>query len=179
MMRSRYEGAQTFAEFLAGVQQNEELWHSLARRAKVPDEYVERVTRLPGKLHLLVLLEDWCGDAFNSVPYVAALADAAPNLDLRVLGRDANPDLMDIHLTNGSRSIPVVMVFDDEFRELGWWGPRPKELQEWVLSEGLKLPPEERYAEVRRWYARDGGRTTLEEVVSLLENTLAGAKAGN
>jgi hypothetical protein len=53
-----------------------------------------------------VLSEDWCGDAVNSVPYLARLAELAPNLDLRVLARDENPDLMDAHLTRGSRSIP-------------------------------------------------------------------------
>lgn len=178
-MRSRYAGAQTFAEFLAGVEKHRDFWHSMARRAQVPDEYIERVTRLPGKLHFLVLLEDWCGDAINTVPLVAALAEAAPNLDLRVLGRDANPDLMDSHLTNGSRSIPVVMILDEEFQELAWWGPRPRPLQEWVLSEGLQLPAEERYAEVRRWYARDGGRTTLKELVSLMESARAGTAAGS
>ena len=76
------------------------------------------------------------------------------------------------------------MVLDDDFRERGWWGPRPRELQDWVLTEGLALPSAERYREIRRWYARDGGRTTLEEVVALLEEAdrvrraeVAGARA--
>ncbi len=177
MMRDRFEGAQTFADFLAGVQQHEDFWHSMTRRARVPAEFLDRARALPGRWHLLVLLEDWCGDAINTVPLLSALAEASPNLELRVLGRDANPDLMDAHLSNGSRAIPVVMVLDQEYREVGWWGSRPRELQEWVVTEGLALPPEQRYAEVRRWYARDGGRTTLEEVISLLERSQAAAGA--
>jgi hypothetical protein len=176
-MRGRFEGAETFATFLAGVREHEDFWHSMARRAKVPAEYLDRTRALAGRWHLLVLLEDWCGDAINTVPLISALAEASPNLELRVLGRDANPDLMDTHLSNGSRSIPVVMVLDHEFREVGWWGSRPSELQEWVVTQGLQLPPEERYAEIRRWYARDGGRTTLEEIVSLLERCQEAAGA--
>lgn len=168
-MRDRYEGAQTFAEFLGGVQKYEDFWHSMTRRARAPEEFLARTRALPDRWHLLVLLEDWCGDAINTIPLISALADAAPNLDLRVLGRDANPDLMDAHLSNGSRAIPVVIVYNEDFQEVGWWGSRPGELQEWVLAEGLKLPSDERYAEIRRWYARDGGRTTLEEIVTLLE----------
>ena len=42
------------------------------------------------------------------------------------------------------------------------------------MEEGLKLPSDERYREIRRWYARDRGRTTLEEIVTLLESA-AGA----
>src|SRR5690606_28194364 len=125
--------------------------------------------------NLLVLNEDWCGDAVNTVPYVAALAEAVPGFELRIVGRDANPDLMDAHLTNGSRSIPVVIVLDEAYRELGWWGPRPRELQAWVLDEGLALPAEERYREIRKWYARDKGRTALAEIVALLEATREGA----
>lgn len=176
-MRDRYEGAATFAEFLAGVRKYEDFWHSMAKRARVPAEYAERVRELPEDWHLLVLAEDWCGDAINAIPPLAALAEAVPNLDLRILGRDANPDLMDAHLTNGSRSIPVVMVLDCDYREVGWWGPRPRELQEWVLAEGLQLPSEERYAVIRRWQARDGGRSTLEEVISILERSQCGAGA--
>ena len=150
---------------------NCDLWVAMARRARVAPEAVERADAVPGRRFLLVLNEDWCGDAVNTVPYVAALADASATLELRVVGRDANPDLMDAHLTGTSRSIPVVIVYDAEFRELGWWGPRPAELQAWVLGPGQTLDKAERYREVRRWYARDGGRTTVAELLALLERT--------
>ncbi len=88
----------------------------------------------------------------------------------KALGRDTNADLMDAHLTHGSRSIPVVIVLDEEFEEIGWWDPRPTELQAWVRSEGAPMPKEERYKEVRRWYARDRGESTLREIIELLED---------
>jgi hypothetical protein len=88
---------------------------------------------------------------------------------MRVVGRDENPDLMDAHLTNGrSRSIPIVIVYDEEFNEIGWWGPRPGEIQSWVMTEGLSMPSPERYKFVRRWYAKDRGRTTLAELLDIL-----------
>ena len=169
MLRDRYLAAPTFAESVAAAQKNQELWRSVYRLAVVPEEVVARAAALPGRWHLLVLSEDWCGDAVNTVPVVAKLVDATPNLELRVLARDANPDLMDAHLTNGTRSIPVVIALDEDFAEHGWWGPRPRALQEWFLTEGRALPKAERYPRVRQWYARDRGRTTLDEVVSLLE----------
>ena len=80
-----------------------------------------------------------------------------------------NPDLMDRHLTGGrSRSIPVVMVLDQDFEERGWWGPRPGPIQDWVVDEGLALESGDRYKVVRRFYARDKGRTTLEELLELM-----------
>jgi hypothetical protein len=103
------------------------------------------------------------------VPVLARLAERAPNIDLRILQRDANLDIMDAHLTLGSRSIPVVIVLDAAFHERGWWGPRPRALQRWVIGEGRALAKEDRYREVRRWYARDHGATTVDDVVSLIE----------
>ena len=170
-MRERYLAGRTFDEFLAAAEKNVELWTAMARRAAVPSALLERAAALPGRWHLLVLNEDWCGDAVNTVPFVARLAELAPNLDLRILGRDANADLMDAHLWRGTRSIPVVIAYDDDFVERGWWGPRPSELQDWAVGEGRRLEKPERYKEIRRWYARDGGRTTVAELLALLERT--------
>jgi hypothetical protein len=126
----------------------------------------DRLAAIPGRWHLLVMVEDWCGDAVNTLPLLARLAELAPNVELRVIGRDENADLMDAHLTNGARSIPVVMVLDEDYEERAWWGPRPSALQQWVVDEGMALEKGERYRHVRTWYARDRGRTTVDEVIA-------------
>jgi hypothetical protein len=163
----RFERGATFAQYLAAVVKNRELWREVHGRAQVPDDLLEKARRVPGRWHLVAISEDWCGDAVNTLPIIARLASEA-GWDLRVMGRDDNPDLMDAHLTDGrSRSIPVVIVYDEAFREIGWWGPRPSELQSWVLREGLAMSSPERYKVVRRWYARDRGRSTLSELLDL------------
>ena len=96
-LKRQYCEATPFSNFLDGVEANVHLWRSLARRAEVTDDVVERVRALGQRWHLLVLAEDWCGDAVNTLPVLAKLADIAENLDLRVLSRDKNPDLMDSH----------------------------------------------------------------------------------
>lgn len=169
-LRERYCAAQTFDQFLAGVEENRDLWLAIARRADTPDEFVARVEATRDKWHLLVLAEDWCGDAVNVLPFVAKLADAASNLDLRILGRDANPDLRDAHLTGNSQSIPVVILLDADFKEQAWWGPRPSELQEWVIGAGSSMPKAERYRDIRRWYVQDRGVAVVSEIVAVIEN---------
>jgi hypothetical protein len=169
-MRERYEAAPTFEGFVDTAQQNKQLWATMYKLARVPESFVARVRALPGRLHLLVLNEDWCGDAVNTLPAIAKLAWLVPEkIDLRVLGRDASPDLMDAHLTGTSRSIPVVIVLDEEYAERGWWGPRPRELQAWAVGPGKALDKPDRYREIRRWYARDRALSTLEEVVAIME----------
>ena len=99
---------------------------------------------------------------------IARLAEAAA-MDLRVLPRDANPDLMDAHLSSGTRSIPVVMVLDADFRVRAWWGPRPAALQRWYRYEP---PSAERSRKKRAWYARDRGRTVLAEILDTVERAV-------
>jgi hypothetical protein len=161
-LRARYLAAPTFAEYLPTVDANQKLWHDAARLARVSDADVARAAALPGRWHLLVLSEDWCGDAVNTVPFLARLAEGAPaQLDLRVLGRDANEDLMDAHLTGTSRSIPIAIVYDDAFRGARVVGPAPCGAPGMGPGrgpgprEGGAVPP------VRTWYARDRGAPPL------------------
>ncbi len=178
MLKDRYEAAMRLEEFIEAAEKNQEMWREMYRRAEVPEDLVERMRKLPSRRYLLVLLEDWCGDAFNTVPAIARLAEAVPQLDLRVLRRDENLDLMDQHLTGTSRAIPVVIVLDESFQELGWWGSRPKELQAWFLSEEAQaMSKDDRYREMRKWYARDKARSALAEIAELLERTAVPARA--
>jgi hypothetical protein len=58
-----------------------------------------------------------------------------------------------------------VIVLDENYQELGHWGPRPTELQAWVMANRTTLPKTELYPKVRKWYAKDHGETTLREVL--------------
>jgi hypothetical protein len=147
------------------------MWEAVYKRAAIDKEAAERVRALQHRFHLLVINEDWCGDSVNVMPYVARLAEASEHLEMRILGRDANRDLMDTHLTGAARSIPIVIVYDWDFREKGWWGPRPGPLQRWVLTEGLALPKPDRYPLIRAWYARDKGKAIVSELLSIIEKS--------
>lgn len=157
--------ALTFDAFVATCKaQHCGLWQGIYDLARVPDW---ALAAIPSGVQrkLLVIAEDWCGDASNTVPVIAKFVDSAPGLELRVIPRDANPDLMDQYLTNGSRSIPIVVALDEQFQEIGHWGPRPTQLQAWVMANRGTTPKAELYPQVRKWYARDRGETTVREVL--------------
>lgn len=167
--KARYCEGETFADFMARPTKNHELWLALYKRVTIPVELSARVDALGGHWHLLVLSEDWCGDSVNIVPIIAKLTESVSNMDMRILARDQNLDIMDSHLTGKSRSIPIVIILSHKYQECGWWGPRPSPLQKWVVEKGMQLPKEERYKEVRTFYARDHGLTTMTEIVAKLE----------
>jgi hypothetical protein len=173
-----YSSGATFAEMAAASAEYGSLFLAQRERAAVPADLVARVEALGGAWHLLVISEDWCIDSQSVVPAISALADAAGNLDFRQVRREAEPELMDAHLSNGTaRAIPVAIVLDADFQERGWWGSRPQLLKERVAAEWKQLEKPERNKEIRRWYAMDKGRTTLEEIVALLEHAAASQPA--
>ena len=171
--RERFYAGRTFSEVLARPKDNAALWDALYKKAVISPEIAARLRNTRGQWHLLALNEDWCGDSVNILPYVARLADSHPGIELRVLGRDDNPALMNAHLTGTSKSIPVVIVYDEESNEIGWWGPRPREIQKWVIDEGLALPKPERYRHIRMWYARDHGAAIISEILSIIEQRMS------
>jgi hypothetical protein len=165
----RYLAAPDFHQYVGAGMKNVDFWRAGFRTASVHADLVQRASRLASPWHLLVLSEDWCGDAMSTVPVLAKFAEVVPGMDLRILARDENPDLIASHLTSRTRSIPVVIALDGDFVERGWWGPRPSELHRWMRTDGLHLPKDERLRRTRLWYARDRGRTTIEETLAVLE----------
>jgi hypothetical protein len=160
-----WDKALPFDEFVASCKAEHcGLWQGIYNLARVPEWARVAVPQGVGR-KLLVIAEDWCGDASNTVPIIAKLAHSVPGLGLRVILRDTNPEVMDQYLTNGSRSIPIVIALDENFEEVGHWGPRPSELQAWVMANRNTVPKAELYPQVRKWYARDRGETTLREVL--------------
>ncbi len=168
MLEQRFLAGESFSEFLHRPKKNSELWDALYKRAALSEDASARATQVRRPWHLLVLSEDWCGDSINTLPVIARLTEAQPLIDMRIIGRDANPDLIDSHLTGLSKSIPVIILLDEDFHEIGWWGPRPGSLQAWVTESGLALPTDERYRQVRTWYARDHGKTAVNELLELI-----------
>ena len=155
-------------DYLRPEMDHYELWRGIFEHVTIPEEVIERYRATPAR-GLLVIAADWCGDAANTVPVFAELAERAQRGELRMLERDDYPELMKKYLTNGSRSIPIAIALDANLRELAHWGPRPGPLQEWMLANKAQIPSPQRYAFARRWYAKDKGKTTLEELLSRLE----------
>lgn len=139
------------------------------RQAKAPAWAVEQLAAM-GPVRLVLLTHDWCWDEANSGPWIARLVEAVPSAELRVLLRDEHPDVMDRFLTDGTRSIPIVIGLAPDGRVLGHYGPRPAPLQAWVKANKATMPKDQRYAEMRRWYLKDRGESTLRGVLAAMSS---------
>jgi thiol-disulfide isomerase/thioredoxin len=138
---------------------------------KLPEAIGEKVSNISSRLKFLVLTESWCGDAAHSMPIMNKIAEANPNIDFKALLRDENPELMDAFLTNGSRSIPKLVVFDADLNEIiAEWGPRPsiatQMANDYKTMHGTFTP--EFKQELQVWYNKNKGENILNDLVGLL-----------
>ncbi len=177
LTRERFESGLTYAEYCQSVEKHQGLWNGVYEQTTIPEDAASRLHELPGRRLVAVLAEDWCGDAASLVPILAKLADSAPEMvELRVLERDENHDIMDRYLSHGGRSIPIAIVMDEQLNLLGWWGPRPapaqaifrQKIREFRAGR-LKDKKEEVNKPVLRWYRKDRGRHTIDEFLMVLE----------
>lgn len=94
-------------------------------------------------LRAIVITEDWCGDAMMNTPVLLHLAQKS-HMEVRMLLRDSNLELMDQYLTNGkSRSIPIIIFIDEAGEEVTHWGPRSEYVQKEVDRLMADLPDKE------------------------------------
>ena len=128
---------------------------------------------LDKKLTWLIITEPWCGDSAQSLPAIAKIAEASHGMiELRIVLRDQNIELMDAFLTNGKRGIPKLIQLDENGHAINTWGPRPKESQE--LIDRLKQDPDftEIYKEeLHKWYAHDHCISIQKELSAILPVT--------
>ena len=85
------------------------------------DEFIELLKEK--KPNILVITEDWCGDAMMNNPVLRRIAEAA-DLDVRAAYRDADTDLIDRHLTNGGSRFLFTYCLDEDGEVEAKWGPR-------------------------------------------------------
>ncbi|SFA91637.1 Thioredoxin [Lentibacillus halodurans] len=106
-----------------------------------PREDKDFIQELTAKnLRVIVLTEDWCGDAMLNIPILLHMTERA-NIPVRLLLRDQNLELMDQYLTNGkSRSIPIFIFIDEDGNEAAKWGPRAEKIQQFVDESRENLP---------------------------------------
>ena len=136
------------------------------------EELVQALTEVKQQYHFLVITEGWCGDAAQIVPVIEKIVSTAPDkFTLRLVLRDHNLPLIDAHLTNGGRAIPVLLVLNEN-KELilPKWGPRPAVLQSLLLQWKQEHTDQLQIAELLHgWYAKDKTQATQKELLEVLK----------
>ncbi|MEB2787056.1 thioredoxin family protein [Algoriphagus persicinus] len=146
------------------------------KTAKISLQMEKVITAISSPQVWLLITEAWCGDAAQSLPYIAKLAALNPLIQLKLVLRDENPELMDAYLTEEARSIPILIGLNEDLsQELFVWGPRPEFLQNRLKAYKLdaqNITSKEFADGTHLWYARDKNQSLENELMPLITSTL-------
>ena len=151
---------------------NESRLHRLDKTMVVVDEVKTFLENLDKDYIWLVISESWCGDAAQILPIINKMAEVSDKIDLKIVLRDDNEDLMNLFLTNGTRSIPKLIIIDKKTNEvINDFGPRPQEAKQLILDYKAEHGVVDETAKInlQKWYLNDKGISTQKEIVALMK----------
>lgn len=139
---------------------------------KVPEDALQNIQQFNKRTTWIVIIESWCGDAAHVIPVINKVAELNDNIDLKLVLRDENPDLMNAFLTNGGKAIPKLIAVDNESGNVtNTFGPRPtvatKLVADYKAEHGVLTP--EFKQDLQVWYNKDKGQSTIEDLTNMLK----------
>ncbi len=142
----------------------------LDKTIKVDDTQIKEFQKLNKEINWLIITEAWCGDAAQVIPVLNKIAEATKTIKIKLAYRDEHPQLMDLFLTNGARSIPKLIALDRNQNILYTWGPRPAEATKMVNDFKIKngsLTTQFKQ-DLQIWYNKNKGQGVIQDQLLLL-----------
>jgi hypothetical protein len=131
------------------------------------EQTIAKLKSISSPQNWIVITEPWCGDASHIVPFIELMARENDLISVSYELRDAAPFRIDDYLTNGGKSIPILIIQDQNQKDIAVWGPRPKECQELYLREKDSGFENVKIA-LQKWYNQDKGISIQNEISNLL-----------
>ena len=159
------------SDYINYTKLNESRMHRLDKTIEVTQETKALLENLSKEYIWLVISETWCGDAAQVIPVINKMAEVASKIDLRIVLRDENEDLMNLFLTNGTKSIPKLIIIEKETGEvIGDFGPRPTQAKQLIIDYKAAhgVVDETAKIELQKWYLADKGVSIQNEINALI-----------
>ena len=118
---------------------------------------------------ILIISEAWCGDASATVPVLSKFFEGKN--EVKIFLRDEDTSLIDQFLTNGTQSIPKVLILNENFEVINSWGPRPKyglELLTKYKNDPENYTKDQFYNDLQLYYSRNRGKDVIQEILELI-----------
>jgi len=150
---------------------NDRRMDRLDKTLKITNETLNSIRKLKKDFTFLVISEGWCGDAAQIVPIINKITETSVNIDLKIVFRDENEELMNQFLTNGNKSIPKIILVDSDYNIINSWGPRPSIATKMVLAYKAKnkILDAKFKKDLQIWYNKDKGNNTQKDIMKLLK----------
>jgi Thioredoxin len=138
--KERFDQGMTYDQYKAQMTRNRDRLDAAEAAFQPAAADVAAFAGLPAPVNVVAIGEDWCGDVIANFPILGRLAAASGKLNVKVFLRDQNLDLTDQYLNRGEfRSIPILVFFDQNFKELGHFIERPDSVTKLRAEKRLEI----------------------------------------
>jgi len=168
--KGKTTGSEQSEQRIAHTKLNASRIRRIDKTVSIAEDQLKVFQNISEKQVWLVLLESWCSDGAQAIPVFNKVAKSTPNIELKIIMRDENPKLMDRFLTNGTRSIPKLLISNEEGDLLHIWGPRPEVAAKMVeaYKEQYGKVDEKFKRELQIWYNKYGGKSIVDELIRMV-----------
>jgi hypothetical protein len=151
---------------------NETRMNRLEKTLKIAAENIERLKDLKHDYIWLVISEGWSGDAAQLLPLFEKMVEESDGkLEMKIVLRDENEDLMNLFLTNKGKAIPKLIVIHKGTGDaLAHWGPRPKGAADLISNYKKEhgAIDEQAKTDLQLWYLHDKGMSSQQEIMGMM-----------
>jgi hypothetical protein len=186
-----WEQGLSAVDFITGMTKHQPIMRERFQTVRLNEEEHAWFARLPQRIYMAVVTEDWCTDCLMNLPILAEIASTTPKITMRVFIRNQWPALRAFYGSYNIQSIPVATFLDEKFNLLGHWIERPQaahlKLVEWkeahpeieIIRRRADISADEKREllakasaslldEMRSWYDTGLQSETVREVALLL-----------
>ncbi len=126
LYRRSFDAALPYDQYVrTGTEVHQARWRDVLDRVSLGDEQRAIIASLTRPVNILVISGTWCGDCVLQVPILERIADASSASALRIIDRDALPELRDQLRLCGASRVPVALFLTEDFFECARVGDRP------------------------------------------------------
>jgi thiol-disulfide isomerase/thioredoxin len=139
--REQFESGLTAEQFIDRMEVNKERFLDNVQANSLSFDDRQFFNSRP--VSIAAIGEDWCTDVIQFLPVIVKLAEEVPSINLRIFERDENPDIINMYLKDGQfQSIPVFVVYDENWSELGHFIERPAAVTKMMAEETARFARE-------------------------------------
>ncbi|AIM38851.1 hypothetical protein KO02_20700 [Sphingobacterium sp. ML3W] len=165
---TQYEGYQD-EEILMYTKLNWSRMNRWLKKFEPNPETITVISTIATKQHWILITEPWCGDAAHAVPMIYQMVKNNPFIELDIQLRDSEPFTIDGYMTNGGKSIPKLIIRNEQEEDIAVWGPRPQGCTDLFINmkeKGAEF--NDIKEEIQKWYNQDKGIAIQQELVIAL-----------
>jgi Thioredoxin len=139
-----------------------------------PSASMRAITNKLQEIDVYIIMENWCGSSASNVPFVVKILNTIKGAKIHIVPRDANEDFMNLYLSDGKKSIPIVVAFDKNGNELFKWGSSTAAQSEYakkLQAQNMEFP--DFINAMKKWFLENNAEAIEADFLSLLKQLVS------